>query len=179
MSAAYKALAGLALLVALFVGYPVWQANQQAIGAERVTRQYNADTRAQNAQADKLLKEATARADTASQALREFTTQQEKTDAIEKTRIAQLELRLRAAAGPAGRLRDPYAAAARGPGCAGPPGPSPSPAGAGAGNASEATGLLSPELSEFLIEKFTDAERVSAAYASCRPYAEKLKEFLP
>jgi hypothetical protein len=179
MSVPGKVLAALALFAVLSMVYPPWKAHQQAIGEKRATLRHNTAIEAQNAEADKLLKDATERADTASQALREFVNRQEKTDAIETTKIAELETRLRALAGPAGRLRDPYATAASGPGCAGPSGSSPSPAGAGAGNAGSSTGLLSPELSQFLIGKLADAERVSAAYASCRPYAERLKESMP
>lgn len=167
------------VLLALFVAYPYWQDNQQAIGEDRATARANAATQAQNKEAAALLAAEKERADAATKALRDFTATQEKTDANVQEQIALLERRLRAAAGAAGRLRDPYAVAASGPGCAGAPGAGTDLAGNSAGDTAQAHGLLSPELSGFLIAKLTDAERINAAYASCRAIAGQLKEALP
>ncbi len=109
----------------------------------------------------------TAKTRQAEQALQAFTDTQNDKDATHEKTVTALATRLRAAADPAGRLRDPHA-----PGCGGgggsTPAPAASPAGAGAADAALPGGLLSAELSGLLFERLEQADRINDAYASCR-----------
>jgi hypothetical protein len=92
----------------------------------------------------------------------------------EKRKMDRLAARdaLAAAAGPAGRLRDPNATAPRCP-ADGPAAPAPA---GGAADAAEAGGLLSAPLTRLLRELQLEADTINDAYASCRADALRLRE---
>jgi hypothetical protein len=165
------------LLAALWLGYGAWAAHQQGIGEARATATYNAAIDKQKTKAGQLLQAETDRANAATSKLIELKTEREKQDVENKSTIAALAVRLRAAAGPAARLRDPHAA---GCGSCGGSAPATDPARAegGAADGAEAGGLLSKQLTEFLLTQAADADQVNLAYTSCRLDALSLREVL-
>jgi len=162
-------LLSLALAGALVLGYQTFVDHQQAIGEQRAVDRYDKALDTQKTKAAQLLATETARALTAERRERELLAQQEKTDARNLKTIGALEQRLRALAGPAGRLRDPNA---KEPGCgrggAGPAGPPPAGATDRAGDAGQTGGLLSAELSGLLRARLIEADQINLAYVSCR-----------
>ncbi|WP_156955252.1 hypothetical protein [Polaromonas glacialis] len=182
MSASTKIIAALAvalasLLAVLGFGYEPWAAHQQAIGETRATTAYNLAIRSQKEEAGKLLATETEKTKAANQALADFRLQQEKDDVQNKSTIAGLAVRLRAAAGPAARLRDPHAAGCGG-GGGGAPAADPARAEGGAADGAEADGFLSKQLTEFLLSQAADADQVNLAYTSCRADSLNLREML-
>lgn len=158
----------LALSGALVLGYTTWRDRQQDIGEQRAIQRYEATLAVQKNQAAQLLATETTRANAAERRARELIAQQEEKDASNLKTIGALAARLRAFAGPDGRLRDPNAAAGRGGGGSGPAGaPAAAPADRPADPA-QAGGLLSAELSELLRARLIEAEQINAAYTSCR-----------
>lgn len=95
---------------------------------------------------------------------------QELRDAQAKTVSDDLRRQLRTAAGPAGRLRDPNATACvgGGGGSGGAQGGVTATADTGAADGPEAGGLLSAELTEFLLGQAVAADAINDAYASCK-----------
>ena len=165
------------LLAALWLGYGAWAAHQQGIGEARATVAYNAAIDKQKTKAGQLLQVETDRANAATAKLNKLKTEREKRDVENKSTIAALAVRLRAAAGPAARLRDPHAA-----GCGSGGGSAPAAdlarAEGGAADGAEAGGFLSKQLTEFLLSQAADADQVNLAYTSCRLDALSLREVL-
>jgi hypothetical protein len=95
-------------------------------------------------------------------------------DATHEKIVADLSGRIRLAAGPAGRLRDPHA-----PGCGrGSGGASADPAtGADGGTAdgAETGGLLSVPLTELLAKALRESDAINVAYISCRADSFKVR----
>lgn len=174
----YRWLAAAAVLALLVLGYNFWvdhigDAREAAVRAEYATA-----IDQQKAKAGLLLKAETDRANAATARLIELKTEQEKKDAENQSAVADLAVRLRAAAGPAARLRDPNAVARCG-GCGGgAPGADPARAGGGAADGAEDSGLLSTQLTEFLLSQAADADQVNLAYTSCRADSLSLREVL-
>lgn len=158
----------LALAGSLWLGYTTWRDRHQDIGEQRATQRYEAALAVQKTQAAQLLATETTRANEAERRARELIAQQEKNDASNLKTIGTLAARLRALAGPDGRLRDPNVGAGCGGGGSGPAGaPAAAPADRPADPA-QTGGLLSAELSELLRARLTEADEINLAYTSCR-----------
>lgn len=104
---------------------------------------------------------------------------QERADDANKEIVAGFEVKLRAArALSAGRMRDPNATGCRSggqdPGGQGASGPV-----SGGSNASEASGLLSAELTGLLDKLTGEADDINVAYASCRADAFTIRALIP
>lgn len=177
MSWLYRTLAIGVLISLMALGYRAWATHQQGIGEARATARYNAAIDKQKTQAGQLLKAETDRANVATAKLIELKTEREKNDAENKSAIDSLAVRLRAAAGPTSRLRDPYAAGCGGGGGSA-PAADPARAEGGAADGAEAGGFLSKQLTEFLLSQAADADQVNLAYTSCRLDALSLREAL-
>lgn len=177
MSWLYRALAIGALLAALWLGYGAWANHQQGIGQARATATYNTAIDQQKLDASATLARETGKTRDAEQALQAFKNQQELRDAKNKLVLGALADQLRAAAGPAARLRDPNAAGCGG-GGGGAPGADPARADGGAADEAADSGLLSKQLTEFLLTQAADADQMNLAYASCRADALNLREVL-
>lgn len=158
----------LSLAGALWLGYGAWREHQQDIGEQRATQRYKAALAVQKTQAAELLATETTRANEAERRARELIAQQEKRDAKNLKTIGALDARLRALAGPDGRLRDPHAAPGRWCGGGGPEGAPPAGPADRPADKPEAGGLLSAELSGLLRARLTEADQINLAYASCR-----------
>jgi hypothetical protein len=163
----YRWLVGLGLVAALVLGYFFWAKHEQGIGEARATTRYEAALRTQKDAAAALLASEAARTAKATAQLRDFTDHQETADAQHQKDLADLSARLRTAAGAAGRLRDPNA-----PGCgrssAAPSAAAPAASDAGTDNPAAADGLLSAELTQFLLQQAAQADAINDAYASSR-----------
>ena len=177
MSWLYRVLSAGALIGLLLLGYRNWATHQQGIGEARATAAYNAAIDKQKREADQLLQTETDRANAATAKLLDLKTEREKEDAENKSAIDSLAVRLRAAAGPTSRLRDPHVAGCGG-GSGGAPGEDPARAGGSAADGAEASGFLSKQLTEFLLSQAADADEVNLAYTSCRLDALSLREVL-
>ncbi len=97
---------------------------------------------------------------------------QEILDETHRQAIATLATRLQLRAGPARRLRDPYAAEC----------PATAPAAStrtSADDAATAGGLLSAELTDLLQRLTSEADSINAAYASCRADAFSMRALQP
>jgi hypothetical protein len=157
-----------AFVMALVTGYMAWRDHQQDIGDQRATARYEKALKLQKDEAAALLAAEKARVYAAEQRARELLDEQEKRDAKNVNTVADLQARLRALAGPAGRLRDPNAQPGRGCSGGGAPGAPATGATDRAGDGAQAGGLLSAELSGLLQDRLTAAEQINIAYASCR-----------
>jgi predicted Abi (CAAX) family protease len=155
-----------ALLASIMLLFGAWQ-YADSRGYNRARAAYTAAIVAQKAQASALLASETAKVRTAEQALQAITNSQNLKDAENVQNLATLSDRLRRAAGPAGRLRDPHAA-----GCGvSSAATSSAPATAASDSAADpaqADGLVSEPLSRLLRELTASADQINAAYASCR-----------
>lgn len=161
----------LGLALALTGGYLAWAQHQQQIGEDRITTRYQTAIAKQKAQAAEVLARETTRALDAERRLADLRDQREKDDATNTQTVNSLRARLRAAAGPAGRLRDPFAqpAVARcGDGGGGAQTASAATAASGAADATEAGGLLSKELTGLFQRLTAEADAVNKAYIACR-----------
>ena len=107
--------------------------------------------------------------------LQEIKNQQDQKDATHKTAIADLSDRLRRAAGPTGRLRDPHATPGCGGGSSGPAGEAATATAGGSADPAETGGLLSVPLTDLLAEVLRESDDINAAYASCRADAYTLR----
>ena len=149
------------------------------MGESRATAAYNTAIDRQKLDASATLARETGKTRAAEQTLQAFKNQQEIRDAENKRVVGALADQLRAAAGAAGRLRDPNARLA---GCGGGGGGTaaadPARAGGGAPDAAEAAGLLSKQLTEFLLNQAAEADQVNLAYISCRADSFNLREVL-
>ncbi len=101
----------------------------------------------------------------------------EKSDAQYKTTVQTYRNQVLAAAGVTGRLRDPNAEAGGcGRGGGGAAAQAVAGAAGGAGDGAERAGLLSKELTEFLLAQAYEADRVNIAYKSCKADAIAIRE---
>jgi hypothetical protein len=168
----------LAAVAALGVGYLAWADHIGDVRETKVNARWQDQGDKQKAKAILDLAGETAKTQAAERGLAEFKNQQEIQDAKNRTTVVGLERRLRDAAGAAGRLRDPNQA-----GCGSGSGGAPDPAAASpvdrAADPAAAGGLLSRELTEFLLGKAASADEVNAAYASCRADAFRLRALVP
>lgn len=168
----------LAAGLALFIGYEAWKVHQQGIGEERATATYNTDIKKQKGEARAALASETGKKETAEKALRDFKEKQELKDAANKQTVDGLSTQLRAAAGSAGRLRDPNAA-----GCGGRSGNAQGPyatgTGSGPDNATETGGLFSTAATGLLQRITSEADDINIAYIACRADGETLRRLIP
>lgn len=167
-------LVALALGIGVWTAIDKWEASIRADERTIVVKIYEDALTKQKKQAAALLATETAKAAAATKALQDFKITQEKEDAINEKTVSILADKLRALAGPAGRLRDPYQT---GCGVGGGNAQSQSVGGtqSGQGNGAEAGWLLSPELTQFLLTKDNEADAINLAYISCRADAGKVR----
>jgi hypothetical protein len=168
-------------VAALTAGYFGWANHQQGIGRaegrQEAKSEYDGKIKAQKNEATKLLAEETAKATAAGQALQDFKDQQEIKDGANQQTLAGLSAQLRAAAGLAGRLRDPNAAGC-GRGGVGAQGAAVSSTGDRANDTAEAGGLFSAGATELFQRLTREADEINNAYASCRRDAINLRGVL-
>jgi hypothetical protein len=164
MNIQFKLIAGLLSVAALIAAMLLYGHRQYVLGVSHTTDKYEAALQKQKAEASELLSSETAKVLSITQALQIATQKQELQDARNKTTIDNLADRLRTAAGPAGRLRDPNA------GCnsSGPASEVASAAGDRADHSPQAGGLLSKQLSGLLLKLTDEADEVNNAYIACR-----------
>ncbi len=164
---------GLALL-ALLAGLYALERHIEQRGYDRARNDCATSLALLQASTATSLAEQTAKVQSAEQALRAVKNKQELQDATHQKTIVDLSDRLRRAAGPAGRLREPNAPQCGGSGGS-PPGDAATPTAAGPADRAQASGLLSEELTELLQRLTRDADDINAAYASCRADAYTLR----
>ncbi len=139
-------------------------------GYDRAEAEYTAALERQHADAAAALAEQVIITRSAEQALAAAKNKQDLKDSIDAKKIAELSIRLHAAAGRDsvfGGLRDPHASPC---GCSGdrPQGePATTPA-AGSADRAQTGGLLSAPLADLLQRLARDADDINAAYTSCR-----------
>ena len=155
--------AALAVAVLLF---GAWQ-YIDGRGYDRASAECTAAINAQKVQAAGLLASETAKVRAAEQALQAFTNTQNLKDAENVQTLAALSDRLRRAAGPAGRLRDPAATGCGG-SSAGATGATAAAPGDRAADNPQAVGLLSADFTGLLQSLTREADDINAAYQSCR-----------
>ena len=176
MSLVSRAAVRLVICAVAIVAYSYYQ---QQVGESRATAAYNTAIDRQKLDAGAALARETGKTRQAEQTLQAFKNQQEIDDAKNKLVVGALADQLRAAAGAAGRLRDPNARPAgcgSGGGCA--PGADPARAGGGAADAAETRGLFSKEASGLFQQLTREADEVNVAYISCRADSLSLREVL-
>lgn len=166
--------ARLLLVAALLAGMFALEQYVEQRGYDRAEADYTAAIERLHADAAAKLADEVNKTRAAEQALNDAKNTQELKDATHTQTIANLSDRLRRAAGPAGRLRDPNAAPCGLSGGGPEVGPT-APADAGATNAPEAGGLLSAELAGLLRQLTREADDINTAYASCRADAYTLR----
>lgn len=176
MSAATRILLALSLLAGMAAGLYALERHTEQRGYDRAAEHYTAAIDKLKADAATALATETTKTRAAEQALATAKHTQEMRDAKHTQTIAALADRLRAAAGPAGRLHDPNATAAEcGGGGGGPSGDTAPATAAGAADRAQAGGLLSAELTELLWRLAREADDINAAYASCRADASTVR----
>lgn len=143
----------------------------ERIGYDRATVEYQRSITEQKKQSAIQLANAAEKTKAAEQALQNFKNQQDLQDEKNKKAASDLSDRLRHAAGPAGRLRDPNATAGCGAGSDDTQGDPATPSTDRAAYAAQAGGLLSKQLTELLQQLTREADDINTAYASCRAYA--------
>jgi hypothetical protein len=163
-----------AALASIVLLWGAWQ-YIDARGYNRARAEYTAAITAQKAEASALLARETAKVRTAEQTLQTITDTQNIKDFENAKTLTTLSDRLRAAAGPAGRLRDPHAVRCGGSSAATPSAPAAAP-GDSAANPAQADGLLSADLSRLLRDLTASADQINAAYASCRADAFAVRQ---
>jgi hypothetical protein len=167
---------GLALAALLAGAYALVSHIEQR-GYDRATAEHTAAIHQLQADAANTLADQVSKTRAAEQALTTAKNNQEIQDAKHTQTIKAYAARLRAAAGPAGRLRDPNAPA---PECRGsgdrPPGDPATATAAGATDSAETGGLLSEPLTGLLQRLAREADDINAAYASCRADAYTVRQ---
>lgn len=164
------------LALALFLGYRAWAGHQQGIGEARATAHYSAQFAKHKADAYAKLEAAIKRAHESERILNEERHKQEKQDVSNTRTIADLQDRLRAAAGPGLRLRDPNAPTLGSGNCGGgADAKAAAPADDRPADRAEAAGLLSAELTGLLQRQAEEADIVNAAYIACREDALRVR----
>ncbi len=162
-------------VAALLAGAYAIERHVEQRGYNRAAAEYTAAIQRLQAEAAATLATETAKTSSAEQALDTAKNNQELKDAAHQKTIAGLSDRLRIAAGPAGRLRDPNATQCGGSGGS-PPGDPATATAAGAADRAEAGRLLSEPLTELFQRLTRDADDINAAYASCRADAYTLRQ---
>ena len=170
----WRWLAAAGLAVALAFAYFAWRDHQRDIGSDRERAKWEQAISMQKAEAARTLAAEKDKTAIAERALIEAKQRQEVQDAQNRTTVSALERRLRDAAGPAGRLRDPNAAGCGGSG-SGASGEAASSTGNRAADTAETGGLLSVQLSDLLRQRLREADEINVAYASCRADALNLR----
>lgn len=164
----------LLLVAALLGGLYMLERHIEQRGYDRAEADYTAAIERLHADAAAKLSDEVNKTRAAEQALNEAKNNQELKDATHTKTIASLSDRLRRAAGPTGRLRDPNATPCGRSG-GGPEGGPTATANAGATNGPEAGGLLSEPLTQFLFEQAASADELNNAYISCRADAMNIR----
>lgn len=171
----------LALLTLLAAGtrkfYNDIRATAKLEGRTEAIEEMRVKIDAQKAEAAALFKAEQDKATAAERQLRAFKDEQEVKDVGARKRVDELSARLRAA----GRLRDPNAPtdSGCGPSRSGPESAVAAAAGAGRDDRAETGGLLSVQLSDLLQRLLREADEVNNAYASCRPYVQRVRDLKP
>jgi hypothetical protein len=153
----------LALLAALFFA----EQYIEGLGYSRARAEDQEAAETLKAQAAATLATETEKTRNAEQALQTLTNAQNLKDADHEKIVADLSSRLRVAAGPAGRLRDPHAVGC-GAGGGGTQSATASPANDSAADGAQTGGVLSKQLTELLQQLTASADTINVAYASCR-----------
>ena len=166
------------LMAALLLG--AWRVhhNIDQGGYQRADAEWQAKVKSQKADATKLLDEERAKVAATEKTLRNFKDNQEIKDAHNKKTVTGYERRLRAAAGHAGRLRDPNASYATRCGGGGGSPASADTTGTGhrADDAAEAAGLFSVGATALLQRLAREGDDINLAYTSCRADALSIRE---
>lgn len=163
MNILIKIAAVLALLAALFFGEQYIEGR----GYDRAKAEDSAQIQQQKTEAAATLAAETEKVRERTRYLQSMLTNQNLKDSTHEKTVSDLSDRLRLAAGPAGRLRDPHAA-----GCGGGGGGTQTgivgTADRGAADRAEAGGLLSADFTGLLQRFAVEADTINAAYTSCR-----------
>ncbi len=161
---------GAKLLMACVLLAALFGAEQyiEGLGYTRAVAECTARVEKQKTDAAQTLAAETAKTRAAEKAVQELINQQDLQDATHQKTVSDLSDRLRRAAGPAGRLRDPNATAGCGGGGGSPQGAAASATGDRAADTPEASGLLSADLSGLLQRLTREADDINTAYISCR-----------
>lgn len=161
-----------ALLAVLFFGEQYIEGR----GYDRAKAEDQAEANKLKAKASLTLAAETARANAAEHKLQANTDSQNLKDRDHEKTVANLSDRLRRAAGPAGRLRDPYATGC-GAGSSGATGEAPGAPGDRPADGSETGGLLSADLTGLFQRLTREADDINTAYASCRADAFAVRKY--
>lgn len=156
----------LALLAALFFA----ERYIEGLGYSRARAEDQVAAETLKTQAEATLADETEKVRLQNIALQKLTNAQNLKDADHAKTVSDLSARLRIAAGPSGRLRDPNAVGCGSSG-GGAQSAAASPANDSAGNPAQTGGLLSAELSGLLQRLQLEADTINDAYASCRAQA--------
>ncbi len=176
----YKLLAAALAIAALLAALFFAEQHVEGLGYDRRAAEDAAAIEKQKAEAATTLAAETEKTRLLEKSLQRATQKQDLQDAKQKTETDVLAARLRALAGPAGRLRDPNAAPdGCGRGGSSAPGADPAAPADRPDDSTEAGGLLSAELSGLLQSRLADAEAISAAYSSCRADAYTVRGTTP
>ena len=178
MTLQLRIIAALVAFITVLAAGALWGEHRADQAEEATAARYKAAiVELKLAASDKLAKEKDKVAEREA-ALQDAKELQESKDATYQKTTADLSDRLRRAAGPAGRLRDPHA-----PGCgaggSGATGQAASAAIGGAADPAEAGGLLSVPLTDLLAETLREADDINVAYASCRTDAYTVRAVQP
>ena len=159
--------------VALVGGFAAFVAHQRGIGDLRTAARYEEALRQQAVQAARKYADALIDNAAATQALNDFKNIQEVKDVANQKTSAHQADRLRQLAGAAERLRDPHQTTECRGGGSSASGGAPAAPGDRADDATQATGLLSKELSGLLRKLTIEGDAINDAYTSCRADALK------
>lgn len=168
MTAQVKIIAALLAIIALDAAVLAYGHRQYTKGVQHTTDRYERVIKTKDAEAATTLADETEKTRLLERSLQAARTNQELKDATNQKTVADLSDRLRRAAGPALRLRDPNATAGCWPGGGGAAGTATAAAGDRPADAAEAGGLLSAELTGLLQRLQREADDINAAYSSCR-----------
>lgn len=151
------------LMLALVVGYFAWEKHIRNDERAKVVAEYNKQIEAQKADAQKKLAEVTAEVDAKSKALQEHKDAQENTDVINEKTISILADKLHSVS-----LRDPSTVAGRWESGSSPTGQVTASSSTCATDIPAASGVLSQQLTDYLISQAKLADIINNAYISCR-----------
>lgn len=159
-------------LVAAIFGFGLYEYRQ---GAEHTKLIYDVAIQSQKIAANAVLAVETSKVHVRDEALNDLKNQQELKDADHQKTTLRLTDQLRTAAGTVKRLRDPNA-----PGCGGgggyPASKATTGADSGAADRTDASGLLSAELTQLLQSDAQKADDINNAYASCRADSQAVRQ---
>ncbi len=163
MLAPYKWAVVALALAALVAGYFSWETHIRNDERSKVVAKYNKQIDTQKADAQKKLLEVTAQVDSKTKELQDHKDQQENTDDVNEKTITILADKLRAT-----RLRDPGAVAGCGQSGSSTTSQNPSNASSSPTNPTTGTGILSQQLTDYLVGQAKLADEINNAYMSCR-----------